>query len=728
LLTAVRARSYDRTPMALERARSQLWHVALISSTALALELSFIREVPAEVRAISYFTNLIFMASFFGLGLGCLLERARRLDLLLPLGLFAVAAFVYFTRGLVVFERAEAVHYWLEHDRPRGTARDVPLFAAALVAFASTSLPFVAIGQRLARAMSEHARLRAYGWDIVGSLLGTLGFVLASALGVPPYVWPLALMLLWASALLERRWPRILHIGAGALFLIFAHSPYPARWSPYYYIQYNRETYGLRVWVNSSFHQFAANLDPNAKPLAAFQARVRGKFSAPYAAYRAEHRGAAPHDVLVLGAGTGNDVNIARANGATRVVAVEIDPAILALGRELNATKPYADPRVHAVIDDARHYLRSTRERFDLIVFGTLDSQTLLSSQANLRLENYVYTREAFADVARRLRPTGMVAAYYSVFKPWLVGRLYRTICDNFPGHCQVLEFDPFLFDTIILAGPALPGGRLGSTAAELAKDALPATDDWPFLYVERPTVAPVYLQLMAAVFAAVVALFVGLRRRLGPSPPWSCLFFGVGFTLMESAALVRLALLFGSTWLVNAVVFSAVLATVFVGNELVRRGRAPGLHAALVALLAAVAIDYAITPSWFVGLAPFGRGLAAALAIGVPVGFAAVGFSRLFAQQTATGPALGLNLIGAMIGGFAEYASMLVGMRAVWLLIAAVYLAAWFCARRETRGSKVAAIAPQANAGDVPAGSSCKRAASSQPSITARPMFGRRR
>jgi hypothetical protein len=173
----------------------------------------------------------------------------------------------------------------------------------------------------------------------------------------------------------------------------------------------------------------------------------------------------------------------------------------------------------------------------------------------------------------------------------------------------------------------------------------------------------------------------------------------------MESAALVRLALLFGSTWLVNAVVFSGVLATVFVGNELVRRGRAPGLHAALGSLLAAVAIDYAITPSWFVGRAPFGRVLAAALAIGVPVGFAAVGFSRLFAQQTATGPALGLNLIGAMIGGFAEYASMLVGMRAVWLLIAAVYLAAWFCARRETRGSKVAAIAPQANAADVPAG-----------------------
>src|ERR1700759_3748385 len=66
---------------------ARTWHIAWISFSVLALELAFIREIPAEVRAISYFTNLIFMASFFGLGLGCLLQRARSLAWLLPLGL-----------------------------------------------------------------------------------------------------------------------------------------------------------------------------------------------------------------------------------------------------------------------------------------------------------------------------------------------------------------------------------------------------------------------------------------------------------------------------------------------------------------------------------------------------------------------------------------------------------------------------------------------------------------
>ena len=69
--------------------------------------------------------------------------------------------------------------------------------------------------------------------------------------------------------------------------------------------------------------------------------------------------------MLIFGAGTGNDVNIALLNGAKRVVAVEIDPVILELGRTRNATAPYADPRVTAVVDDARHFLNSTRDKFD---------------------------------------------------------------------------------------------------------------------------------------------------------------------------------------------------------------------------------------------------------------------------------------------------------------------------------------------------------------------------
>ena len=265
-MTNLDASAASRRPA--EPARTRGPRIALISGTVLALELALIREVPAEVRAISYFTNLIFMSSFFGLGIGCMLERARSYAWLLPLGLGAVATFVFATRGLVIYDGSQAVHYWLQHDVPQGTAANLPLFPAALLAFCVCALPFVALGQRLACSMNELPRLHAYGWDIFGSLAGTLVFVAASALRVPPFIWPPLLMLL-LSLMLVRSWSsRALHVGAGMLFLLLSHSQYPAQWSPYYYVQHQTEDVGERVWVNSSFHQLAVNLSPRDPSLA----------------------------------------------------------------------------------------------------------------------------------------------------------------------------------------------------------------------------------------------------------------------------------------------------------------------------------------------------------------------------------------------------------------------------------------------------------------------------
>lgn len=49
------------------------------------------------------------------------------------------------------------------------------------------------------------------------------------------------------------------------------------------------------------------------------------------------------------------------------------------LGRDGHPEHPYGNPRVRAVINDARSFLRTTDQRYDLIVFGLLDSHTLLS-------------------------------------------------------------------------------------------------------------------------------------------------------------------------------------------------------------------------------------------------------------------------------------------------------------------------------------------------------------
>ena len=664
--------------------RQPAWHIAVVSFTVLVLELALIRQVPAEVRIVAYFTNLLLFASFFGLGLGAILQSWRNLAWTFPVGLGMVAGFVSFAHGLVIYDEASTVHFWLQYAGGEKRAVDLPILPAIAIAFVSGATVFVGLGQKLARTMDAHPRLTAYGWDIAGSLAGTVTFALAAAAGVPPWVWPVVLAPVWAFVFPAPAIQRVAVIVAGAVFLTFAVQGEGTRWSPYYLLQTSDRPEGLQVNVNSSFHQLALDFRSDRPELAGMQQTMMEKFSTPYREYE-RRNGRAPRNVVILGAGTGNDVYVALRNGAARVVAVEIDPVILELGKR-NPSRPYEDPRVEPVTDDGRHYLRTTKEKFDLVIFGTLDSQTLLSGQANLRLDNFVYTRESFRDARAVLAPDGVIGVYYSVFRPWLYGRLLRTAVDGFGGGCGLTRFDnPFLFNATILcanAGAAIP--TTDPYLFEAAARAIPATDDWPFVYLEKRTIAPLYLHAFALLALLIGATFF-LVRKLHPGEPVHAEFFllGLGFTLVESAAIVRLALLFGSTWVVNAVVFASVLAMIFVANAAVLRGRAPSLTVAWAGVVLALAVNALLPLDALLALPAFGRVAVAALLVGVPVFFAAVCFSRLFAREATTGFALGVNLVGAMAGGGLEYLSMVLGMRAIWWLAVVVYLLAVLMSRR---------------------------------------------
>jgi len=660
------------------------WRIAVISFFILTLELAFIRQVPAEVRAISYFTNLLLMAAFFGLGVGCILQRARDLTWLVPVGLMLVAGFIYLARGIVIHHDAESVHFWLDVNQLHTAGLRLPLAASAVLAFVLCALPFVGLGQVLARTMEAHARLHAYGWDIGGSLAGTLAFSLGAYLQAPPWIWTALGAVIFAPVGF-RRWPaRALCGASGLLFLVFSHSPYPATWSPYYLVQHRVESAGVQVYVNSSFHQHAidfTNPAPDHQRKARF---VFDRFSIPYREYARVHGGRKPARVLILGAGTGNDVVVALRNGAQQITAVEIDPVIADIGRQRNPTRPYQSPRVKLVVDDARHYLWNCRERYDLVIFGTLDSQTLLSGQSHIRLENYVYTRESFADVRRILQPGGMFAAYYSVYKPWLVPRLTATAGESFAGKLRMWRFErKVLFNYLLMGAPDVDSWRSPEGLEQLAQAGTPATDDWPFLYLQAPSVGALYLTVMGALSLLIMGAFVLLRTQHRVSGSHANFFLlGVGFTLMETAAVVRFALLFGATWVTNAIVFAAVMSTILLANWLTQKERAPRLAWAWAGLLLFVLVNYMAPMQHLFGLGAAARAAVLGALIGAPVFFAAVCFSRLFRDQPLTGSALGMNLVGAMAGGLLEYLSMATGMRAVWLLVLAVYLAAMLATR----------------------------------------------
>jgi hypothetical protein len=272
---------------------------------------------------------------------------------------------------------------------------------------------------------------------------------------------------------------------------------------------------------------------------------------------------------------------------------------------------------------------------------------------------------------------------YYSVFQPWMRARNYATLRSVFGESSSMTVFpDRFLFDTVLLGGWGIPALlEEGAETAARFGGGTPSTDDWPFMYLERPTVAPVYLKLIGMIGALILCVAL-LLRRLEPARgfPLGFLFLGIGFTLLEASAIVRLSLLFGSTWTVNAVVFASVLTMVFLANWAVVGRFAPPVRWAWPSLLLMLLVNWALPLSWLFAVDAPVRVIPCGLLIGMPVFCASVCFSRLFEAESAAGLALGVNLVGAMAGGLAEYASMVVGMRAVWLALVGVYAVAWMC------------------------------------------------
>ena len=148
--------------------------------------------------------------------------------------------------------------------------------------------------------------------------------------------------------------------------------------------------YGSNINVNYDTIEGAYDNRPSvlASLTPAQRAKTADYYDTPYLAL-----GDGPRSVLVLAAGTGNDVAAALRHGATDVDCVEIDPYIANLGKEIHPEKPYNDPRVHIIVDDARAYLRRCQKHYDLIVFAYLDSHSAFSSMSSIRLDNYVYTQ-----------------------------------------------------------------------------------------------------------------------------------------------------------------------------------------------------------------------------------------------------------------------------------------------------------------------------------------------
>jgi Spermine/spermidine synthase domain len=450
-------------------------------------------------------------------------------------------------------------------------------------------------------------------------------------------------------------------------------------WSPYYKITAVRPpgTHGvLRVSGNDIPYQ-------TLYPLATLR-RLESFYFFPYRHVTRSDLA----NVLVIGAGTGNDVGVALAEGARHVDAVEIDPVLVQLGREDNPEHAYQSPRVTVHIDDGRSFLQDTHSTYSLVIYALPDSLTALGGQAApVGLENYLLTVQAFQEARAHLARDGTFVMY-NYYEPFLLDRYATTVTTVF-GHRPCVELGNSLGDrqqAVLTVGATAPARHC--TTVWHGRPRAPATDDRPFPYLPTATIPVLYRWLIGLVLVASLVVVRAAAGRLRPVARYADLFWmGAAFMLLESKNVVQFALLFGTTWYVNSLVFGGVLASVYLAVELARHVMLPRpsvLYAALVAWLAAA---WLVPGSWLLSLPPIPRFVAAtALAFG-PIFIANLVFASRFGgvEATATPTAFGANLLGAIVGGALEYLSMVTGFRFLLVLVAALYGLALLFGRRRT-------------------------------------------
>ena len=187
-------------------------------------------------------------------------------------------------------------------------------------------------------------------------------------------------------------------------------------WSPYYRVGMSPDSPNgsVAISVNGRPHQ-------RIMPLSYLETNQTFRFQ-PYP----RSPGNPLDDVLIIGAGSGNDVAIALSRGRSTSTRWRSTRACTGSGATCTRTTRTRIPGLRAHRGRARVPARH-RSRYDLILYAIPDSLTVLAGQSSLRLESYLFTEEAMREIRDHLEPDGVVSMYH-YYLPVVVDRYAGTL------------------------------------------------------------------------------------------------------------------------------------------------------------------------------------------------------------------------------------------------------------------------------------------------------------
>lgn len=393
--------------------------------------------------------------------------------------------------------------------------------------------------------------------------------------------------------------------------------------------------------------------------------------------------------IAIIGAGGGRQVQYARKSGRDfeKILAIEIEPAVLAAVQGPLAERfdhVYQAGEVELVNHEARSYMETTGERFDLIYLPSVGGYP----QMMLEPGNMIRTLDAFQTLRDHLTDRGVLAIWYpSVLDPRaiLTEQYIRTLEGPEIG-LQVRAFRssgdvlilaaarPDLLPTLeqvqeaylLAASGGLPGPPDFSGVPMAVKKTWdeaafrPIRDDQPFLagnvqhIFSLQQVGKLFALVgtLLAVFAAL--LYLLLRKRADPGIPGRpfpqvlliSVLVGANFLVIEHYLILAL---FGKLYVYHdALVLGAIsfLIVSGLGSTFITPRRRPAFQLAGGLFILVLLFSHASLSPW------------ASLALLAPVAFVTGSFFPALFEAAAENP-LGVfagDAIGAAIGSMASF------------------------------------------------------------------------
>jgi len=463
--------------------------VALVSLSSLLLELALTRLF--SVVLFYHFAFFAISVALLGLGSGGVFAHIRQ-EWLARFDMRTLGTWLCLLNSIFILCSVEVVlHTPVSLEvTGRNFGKLTIIYLAAAVPFFLTGLLFSVLFAR-----SSHHISQLYGADLAGGATACLAVVpLLNFIGAPNGLLLASACMavaaaLWADQIKLRRAAYTL----AAIFVLLMAANYSgkiidviyakgvfrdpkwieyARWNAISRIEVSTQLGGRYVVIDADATTAIMNVDParweqnaSATPMytglpetSGFNWKKSLMSAAPSVANVLRPRG----DYAIIGPGGGVDVMRAVANGSPSVTGIEINPTIannVMRGRYAGYSfHLYDQPQVHIHVQDGRSYIRSSRDKYDVVQMTLVDTWASTAAGAFALSENNLYTIEAFREYFDHLKPDGMIAITRWEFKQ--PREALRVVSQGIEALHQVGVADPRRHFVLIADGGLNEDGR----------------------------------------------------------------------------------------------------------------------------------------------------------------------------------------------------------------------------------------------------------------------------